>query len=157
MLLTKAHAQGVGRKADKVQWPLEICSSIHSSGRANHLCLAVLHSAQDENNHLPHGQVQHTINFTVFFQGFINSMAEYREFKNRVDNPLTCGLCSIISQNTTAFDIFIPFFHLKWPKNPKSVLWAMHIYLEPFLRLKSRGAAANIAGWENELLVQEPR
>lgn len=106
---------------------------------------------------MPLGQVQHPTNFTVFFQGFINSMAEYREFKNRMDNPLRCGLCNIIFQNTTAFDIFITFFHLKWPKNPRSVLWVMHIYLEPLLRLKSRGAAANTAGWENELLVQEPR
>lgn len=132
-LLTRAH--GVGRKADKAKWPLEICSPVHSSARADQLCLAVLHSADDENNHLPHGQVQHTINFTVFFQGFINSMAEYREFKNRMDNPFRCRLRSIMFQNTTAFDIFITFFHLKWPENPRSVLWIMHIYLEPLQEL----------------------
>lgn len=29
---------GVGKGVDKVQWPLEICSPIHSLDRAHHLC-----------------------------------------------------------------------------------------------------------------------
>lgn len=66
-----------------------------------------MHSAEGENNHLPHGQVQHTTNFTVFFHRFINSMAEHRDFKHHTDNlnlRLDVELCTIISQNTTAFD-----------------------------------------------------
>lgn len=78
--------------------------------------LAVLQSAEDENNHLPHGQVQHTINFTVFFHGFINSMAEHRELKNHMDNPFRCRSVVSFPRTQQHLTYFSLFFTLSGPK-----------------------------------------
>lgn len=70
------------RKGDEIKGPLAICLLFRSAVRAEQLGSVTLHDTAGENNRGNQGMM----NFTVWLQGFINRMAEHREFKNFMAN-----------------------------------------------------------------------